>query len=361
MTCIASGYLAISIPFVVIILYFLQRIYLATSRQLRILDLEQRAPLFENFIQTSSGLITLRAYSWTAAAERENAALIDASQRPYYLLFCLQRWLTLVLDLVTAGIATFLMGMAVALRNTIDPGFLGVALVSVMNFGQIVSALIVQLTNLETSLGAVQRIIDYGNAVPREDNIGGEKNVDTHDETAVKKSKEGWPTHGDILFENVSASYGTRTVLKNINLTLRSGTKTVICGRTGSGKSTLLGLILRLSELDEGSIIIDAVNIATLPSDFIRERIVGLPQDPLFLEDSVRRNLDPYAHHMGNDEPLLRALAKTGLAGLIEEKGGLDINLKTEWLSVGQQQLFCMARIMLRQGRVLLLDEATSQ
>lgn len=158
LTYIASGYLALAIPFLFAVLYIVQRIYLKTSRQLRNLDLELKAPLFSHFISTNAGLTTIRAFSWTSIVEQENTKLLDMLQRPHYLLFCLQRWLTLILDLVTAGIATLLMGLAVALRNSIDPEYLGVALVSVMGFGQTISGLIAYWTNLETSLQAVERI-----------------------------------------------------------------------------------------------------------------------------------------------------------------------------------------------------------
>ncbi|KAK3380879.1 P-loop containing nucleoside triphosphate hydrolase protein [Podospora didyma] len=369
LTCIASGYLAISVPFLAGILYILQRIYLRTSRQLRLLDLEFKAPLFSHFISTSEGLATIRAFCWTAAAERENIKLLDMSQRPHYLLFCLQRWLTLVLDLVTAGMATLLMGLAVALRDAIDPGYLGVALVSVMNFGHIVSALIIFWTNLETSLQAVGRVRDYVAGTPVEyyHAEGLDDDGDGDQQTLLQtnpEEEEGsiWPSKGEVVISNISASYGNaRKVLEDINLTFAPGSKVAICGRTGSGKSSLLSLMLRLYEPDTGSILIDGVDVFSLPPDKVRAAVVALPQDPLFLDGSVRKNLDPFGTHTEDDEVLLGALQKTGLKEVIEEKGGLDAELKADWLSAGQRQLLCLARVFLRNSKVFLLDEATSR
>ncbi|KAM7195580.1 P-loop containing nucleoside triphosphate hydrolase protein [Naviculisporaceae sp. PSN 640] len=354
LTCIASGYFALTIPILGCVLYVVQRVYLKTSRQLRTLDLECKAPLFSHFISTSAGLITLRAFSWTAAAEKENVRLLDISQRPHYLLFCLQRWLTLVLDLTTAGMAVLLMGLAVWLRDTIDPGYLGVALVSVMNFGQLFSNLILYWTNLETSLQAVGRIKNYVDNAPREytAHAGGE------DETP-----SSWPSRGSIIISNVSASYADLKVLEGINLSFEPGSKVAVCGRTGSGKSSLLALMLRLYEPDNGSILMDGVDIFSLAPSRVRTGIVALPQDPLFLDGSVRENLDPMKEHSaeGGDEALWGVLEKTGLKGLVEERGGLDTQLSVDWLSTGQKQLFCLARVMLRRGsKVLVLDEATS-
>ncbi|KAK3331306.1 ABC multidrug transporter [Apodospora peruviana] len=361
LTCIASGYLAVSIPFLGAVLYTVQHIYLTTSRQLRTLDLELKGPLFGHFISTSAGLITIRAFSWTAAAEKENDTLLDISQRPHYLLFCLQRWLTLVLDLVTAGMAVLLMGLAVALRDSIDPGYLGVALVSVMNFGMVVSTLIIFWTNLETSLQAVGRIKDYVDTTPAEYTASGETQV----------PDAAWPSRGEVEISNISASYGELKVLDNVNLTFNAGTKVAICGRTGSGKSSLLALVLRLYEPDtnattgsRGSITVDGVDILSLPPDRVRAGIVALPQDPLFLVGTVRENLDPLDEYTGagNNDALWDVLAKTGLKELIEGKDGqLDAQLAVDWLSTGQRQLFCLARVMLRRNsRVLVLDEATS-
>ncbi|CZT12478.1 uncharacterized protein RAG0_16297 [Rhynchosporium agropyri] len=351
LTCIASGYLAIAIPFLAGILYLVQRVYLRSSRQLRILELELKAPLFSNFLSTYSGLTTIRAFSWMSNMESQNMTLLDISQRPYYLLFCLQRWLTLVLDLCTAGLATLLMALAVILRDKLDPGYLGVALVSVMNFGQIVSALITNWTNLETSLGSVDRISHYLNDAPSED---------TNRDDGFTSLQTNWISGGEVAMENVIAYHGNQLVLNDINLVFRAGTKTAICGRTGSGKSTLLGLILRISEYGSGVITIDGVDVSSISPDLVRNAVVGLPQDGLFLDGTVRYNLDPFKKHLDDDQPLLVVLAKIGLTDLFESRGGLHAELDVDWLSAGQRQLFCLARAMLRKSKVLLMDESTS-
>ena len=357
LTCVASGYLALSIPPLAALLYFLQRVYLRTSRQLRVLDLEFKAPLFGHFISTTAGIMTVRAFSWTAAVEAESVRLIDASQRPHYLLFCLQRWLTLVLDLVTAGMATLLTGLAVALRSSIDPGYLGVALVSVMNLGQIASALIMHWANFETALQAVGRIQKHMAATPAEwegrTDGGGDENPDAR--------AEPWPARGEIALSDVSVFYGELKSLDGINLRFKAGSKVVVCGRTGSGKSSLLGLLLRLHDAAAGLVAVDEVDLATMSPGKVRSSIAALPQDALFLAGSVRDNLDPYGEHRDDDSALWAVLDKTGLKTLMEEKGGLDSTLSVEWLSSGQRQLFCLARVMLRRSRILLLDEATSQ
>src|SRR5512140_1164350 len=99
---VGSVYAAVSFPIVLAVLYLIQKVYLRTSRQLRLMDLEAKAPFYTLFEESLRGLVTIRAFGWQQRLEDKNHALLDRSQRPFYLLFAVQRWLTLVLDLVVA-------------------------------------------------------------------------------------------------------------------------------------------------------------------------------------------------------------------------------------------------------------------
>lgn len=168
LTCVASGWFAISTVGLFTVLFFLQKFYLRTSRQIRLLDLEAKSPLYSFFISSFEGLTALRAYGWTKRADESNLEHLNESQKPYYLLWCMQRWLALVLDLVVVGLAVLLMGVVVGLRDQINPGLLGVALCSVMSLGTQLSAMITSWTQLETSLGAVTRVNQFANETPRD-------------------------------------------------------------------------------------------------------------------------------------------------------------------------------------------------
>ena len=153
---------------------------------------------------------------------KKNIKFLDASQKPYYLLFSIQRWLTVVLDLIVACIAIILMSLTVGLKGKISPGLLGIALVQIMDIGQILSQLITSWTMLETSLGAISRVKGFEAETPCEDLPGENQTLPEH-----------WPKAGSVEFKGISASY-TKTsppVLNNVSFSIAKGEKVGIVGR----------------------------------------------------------------------------------------------------------------------------------
>ena len=195
---IATGarYIGLLIPFCLIAIWAIQKFYLRTSRQLRFVDLETKSPLYSHFLETLEGLRTIRAFGWQEAFAQRNMALLDASQKPFYLLYCIQRWLNLVLDLLVAALAVILMTMAVKLTALTSGGALGVALVNVLSFNQSLSGVVTQWTQLETSLGAVSRIRSFVQNTKPEDQP-----------QEIQIPFKGWPNKGAIEIKDITASY----------------------------------------------------------------------------------------------------------------------------------------------------------
>lgn len=191
-----SIYAAVSFPVVLVALYLIQKFYLRTSRQLRLIDIETKAPLYSLFEETLSRLATIRAFGWREALEDRNREFLDRSQRPFYLLFAVQRWLTLVLDLVVAAIAVLLMGLVVALRGTMAAGGVGLALLNVIQFSQTIKLLVTFWTTLETHIGSIARIKTFTKTAIPEDQPE-EKHIPPSD----------WPSAGAIEFDSLSAAY----------------------------------------------------------------------------------------------------------------------------------------------------------
>ncbi|MCJ1308488.1 hypothetical protein MMC25_002141 [Agyrium rufum] len=392
---IGARYFATIVPLCLFVTYMVQKFYLYTSRRMRILDLEARSPLYTSFTETVEGLITIRAFGWQSHYEKQNLKLLDASQRPIYLLYCIQRWLNLVLDFIVAGLAIVLVTFAVELRGTTNAGLIGVALVNILGFSQSLSILISYYTALETSLGAVARTKEIVKELTPED-----LPIENED------PPPNWPSAGEIRFENVTAAYTSTSppILNDFPLHIKPGQKIGICGRTGSGKSSLLASLFRLLEIQSGKILIDDVDISHLPRQAVRSRLIAVPQDPFFLsEGSIRLNASPWTtappsppppprsaskHEVNgttpgqepestsvetgpSDKEIISALEKVSLWPLLLSRGAsLSTPLSSIPLSHGQQQLFCLARALLQAQHfssspsgctpILLLDEATS-
>jgi ATP-binding cassette, subfamily C (CFTR/MRP), member 1 len=360
MAASGAGYFAATIPVLLGVMYVIQKYYLRTSRQLRILDLEMKAPLYTQFGETASGLATIRAFDWADKFYERNAFLLDESQRPFYLLMCVQRWLNLVLELVVAGLVLVLLVIVVQTRATIDPGLVGVGLLSAVSLSNSITNLVLTWTNMETSIGAVARIRDFVRTTTSE-----------HLPQERDEPRSKWPENGEVQFANFSASYSADSdlVLKDINLNVRLEEKIGICGRSGSGKSSALASLLHLLEFRHGSISIDGIDLATVPRETLRQKINVIPQEPWWITtETVRRNMDPWdalASSFGvgtanRDAAFISALSRCHVWHIIRDKGGLDAIMTSDFLSHGQRQLFCLARAMLRQSKLVVLDEVSA-
>lgn len=347
---LGSAYMAITIPFVLIAIYLIQAVYLRTSRQIRFMDLEAKAPVYSHFLEVGEGVATIRAFGWQEDAKERNADLLDTSQTPYYLMYCIQRWLQLVLDLLVAVMAVVVMALAVSLRSSTSAGLLGVALNNILGFNQSLGRLVREWTNLETSLAAISRVKAFS------ETTGSERDCDYAD-----ADHSSWPASGSLALSNVSASYtadDSCLVLDDISFKIAAGQKIGICGRTGSGKSSLLLAFLRLLELESGSIKIDGLDIANIPLQTLRSSVTTVAQDPLLLPLPIRQNLD--LRGTATDESIIAALRKVCLWDMLTERGGLDTILSKDSVSQGQLQLLALARALLQTTKILLLDEATS-
>ncbi|KAJ5657351.1 ATP-binding cassette transporter [Penicillium longicatenatum] len=361
-----------TVPICFICVYFIQRVYLRTSKQLRYLDLESKSQVYTNMLDTVNGATTIRAFGWQKKVEQKFDDALNLFQKPSYLLLCLQCWLKVVLDCLIALIAISLIALTLGYRYTTTGADIGLALNLIIMANSTLLKLVQSWASLETSLGAISRLKSV------------QKSVSIEDEVCVSDPGPRWPLSGDTSVDNVSVSYSSPPglALQSMSLRIIGGQKVIIMGRTGSGKSTLMLSLLKLLAVKEGMISIDGIDIAQISSSAVRQRgIIAVPQDGFNIPTATLRfNLDPY--HMSSEKSIVMALKKTRLwekltsvffemhetpdAGL-ESTKLLDLPMSFFLpLSAGQLQLFALCRMLLRVWSmastkpVIILDEASS-
>jgi ABC-type multidrug transport system fused ATPase/permease subunit len=196
--CILGKYLTITVPALGVILFLVQSYYLRTSRQVRLLDIEAKSPLFTHFVETMQGINVIRAMRWQAPFQTRLQDLLNQSQKPFYMLFCIRQWLQLVLDCIVMALAVILVSLVVSLRGQFSAGSIGVALNLILVFSQDLMQFIKSWTVLETSIGAVARIQEFVETTPSEEQH--------ENELPIVPSQ--WPERGHLTFDRVTASYG---------------------------------------------------------------------------------------------------------------------------------------------------------
>jgi ABC-type multidrug transport system fused ATPase/permease subunit len=195
MVCITAKYVTAVMPFTLAVVYIIQKGYLRTSRQLRHLDLEAKAPVYSLFVETLNGLATIRSFGWQENLRKRNQILLDAAQKPFYLLYCIQRWLQLVLDMLLTVLSILVVVFALKFRSETSGGSTGVALVNVLTCGQHLVLFVQRWTLLETSIGAVSRVRAFSLQTP----------LETRQDSALELST--WRPKGSIEIDNISCSY----------------------------------------------------------------------------------------------------------------------------------------------------------
>ena len=192
--CILGKYLAAVVPILAAVLFVVQKIYLRSSRQLRLLDIEAKAPLYQIFIETIRGLPTTRSFHCQDLFHSKHKAILNDAQKPFYMLMCIQQWLALVLDLIVGAIAVMIVVIATSLSNSISAGAIGVGLVLILQFNEMLTQTLQSWTRLETSIGAVARVQKFVAETPSEP-------------TGTAVLPAGWPARGAISFDKVVAGY----------------------------------------------------------------------------------------------------------------------------------------------------------
>ncbi|KAK9145296.1 hypothetical protein Sjap_005199 [Stephania japonica] len=344
--------LLIALPMVFLTIH-VQKYYFASAKELMRLSGTTKSMVANHLAESIAGSMTIRAFEEEDRFFSTNFDCIDANASPFFHNFAANEWLIQRLELFGAVVLSFsAFALAFLPSGTFGPGFIGMALSYGLSLNiSLVISVQNQLTLANHSV-SVERLFQY-------------MHIDSEAPEIIEDSRPSynWPANGKVEIHDLKVRYrsGTPLVICGISCTFEGGDKIGIVGRTGSGKTTLISSLFRLVEPTEGKIIIDDVDISKIGLHDLRSHLAIIPQDPTLFHGSVRHNLDPLSQY--TDERIWEVLGKCQLWGAIQGKeDGLDTLVAEDgsnW-SMGQRQLFCLGRALLRRSRILVLDEATA-
>ncbi|XP_054643011.1 ATP-binding cassette sub-family C member 4-like isoform X2 [Dunckerocampus dactyliophorus] len=342
----------ILVPFVPLLVVFLclRRYFLQTSRDIKRLEATTRSPVFSHLSSSLQGLSTIRAFKVQERFQKMFDDYQDRHSEAWFLFLTTSRWLAVRLD----GICSIFVGITafgcLYFRDEMDPGAVGLALSYAVTLTGMFQWGVRQSAEIENMMTSVERVVEYT-----------ELKSEAAWETDTMPPPD-WPKRGFITFDSVNFSYSANDplVLKNLTVIFTSREKVGIVGRTGAGKSSLMSALFRLAE-PEGRIVIDGFQTSDVGLHTLRQRMSIIPQDPVLFTGTMRKNLDPFRQH--TDEDLWNALQEVQLKAVVEELPNKLDTMLTESgsnFSMGQRQLVCLARAILRKNRILVIDEATA-
>ncbi|XP_021464330.1 multidrug resistance-associated protein 4 isoform X2 [Oncorhynchus mykiss] len=334
----------------IIVFLFLRRYFLQTSRDVKRLESTTRSPVFSHLSSSLQGLWTIRAFRAEERFQNTFDAYQDLHSESWFLFLVTSRWFAVRLDGMCAVFVTITAFGCLLLRDQVEAGSVGLALSYAVTLMGMFQWGVRQSAEVENMMTSVERVVEYT-----------ELESEAPWETQMRPPPE-WPSQGLITFDRVSFSYSSDgpVVLKDMKAMFRPKEKVGIVGRTGAGKSSLVSALFRLAE-PEGRIYIDGVLTSEIGLHDLRQKMSIIPQDPVLFTGTMRKNLDPFSQH--TDEDLWNALQEVQLKSVVEELPNKMETVLAESgsnFSVGQRQLVCLARAVLRKNRILIIDEATA-
>ena len=327
-------------------------LFVRTSRQLQRLQSISRSPIYSHFGETITGATTIRTYGKVNEFIVQSEEKVDDHLKCCYPKNMIDQWLEVRLQLIGNLITFVAVIFVIIYHESVNEGQVGMVITNALGLTQWLSYVVTDTAELQTNMVAVERVVEYCE-------LEGEK---PWIEPELRPSKD-WPQKGGLEFLNYGFKYrqGQDLVLKDLSFVVKGGENIGIVGRTGAGKSSLTLALFRICEAAQGKIIIDGMDTSKFGLHDLRNNLTIIPQDPVLFSGTLRFNLDPFNNH--KDDKIHNALEHSHLKHFVSGlPGGLNHEIceRGENLSLGQRQLVCLARALLRKSKVLILDEATA-
>ncbi|KAI7989714.1 ABC transporter C family member 10 [Camellia lanceoleosa] len=337
----------------VYITILLQRLYFASAKELMRIDGTTKSSVVSHLAESIAGVVTIRAFGEEDRFFSENLQLVDANASPFFHKFSANEWLIQCLEILCAIVLSCsVLAMTLFPHDGSKSGFIGMTVSYGLSMNVFLVFSIQSQCLMANSIIAVERLEQYMH-IPSE----------ALEIIQSNRPAFNWPAIGRVEIRDLKVRYRPNAplVLRGISCIFEGGHKIGIVGRTGSGKTTLISALFRLVEPTEGMIVIDDLNISTIGLHDLRSHFGVIPQDPTLFSGSVRYNLDPLEEP--SDQEMWEVLEKCQLQEVVQEKTeGLYSSVVQDgsnW-SMGQRQLFCLGRALLKRRKILVLDEATA-
>ena len=342
----------IFLPLFIILCWFLYRFYINCSRELNRIEGVLNSPILNLVNETIPGTATIRAYNLQNKYIEIFQNKVDEHYKLLYYINGTGQWYLLCLNLLSMLFLTYMVIMTLMHKTKFTPKIIGIILTYSLVLQEDMIEFLSSFSNFENTMTKMERSLSYTKIISERPQL-----------LTSDLSLEDWPSKGEIIFENYNVKYrnDTEIVLKNINFHLKPGEHLGVVGRTGSGKSTITLCLFRILEAYSGKIYIDGVDISKVGLKKLRNSITIIPQDSTLMDGTLRYNIDPVKAY--TDKEIVHVMKKIGFDYIINQnKDGLDQNISENGsnLSIGEKQLICITRAILRKSKIIVLDEATA-
>ncbi|XP_060079358.1 ATP-binding cassette sub-family C member 5-like [Ylistrum balloti] len=351
--CYVSLWFLIALVPLIATFIVLNVIFTSGVRELKRLDATTRSPLLSHVTASIQGISTIHAFGKSQEFLDRFYRLMDTNSVPFFLFYSSNRWLAVRLDLLSALVIGITGLLVILTYESMTPALAGMAMAFAIQMTGLFQFTIRMAIDTEARFVSVERLQHYS------------KEVESEAPAVIKNNRpiSTWPHDGSISFKKVKMRYRENLpyALRGVSFDVLPREKIGIVGRSGSGKSSLGVALFRLVEADSGTIFIDKMDISSIGLDDLRSKLAIIPQDPVLFVGTVRYNLDPFQQY--TDPQLWDALEKCHIKETIvslEQQLDSPVVENGENFSVGERQLMCLARALLRHSKILMLDEATA-